>query len=296
MRYLLERSINVGSIRVVLGTGIGTVAEHVRRFGFNERAAPRDVGIALGAGGVSAVDLARGYAAFANSGMRVEPFFIERIEDSAGTVVFEAQPKLACSQCDAVALDVEEAMDTGELASSATQLYPPRNRAERIISEQNAWLVADMMGGVIRRGTGRRARSLGRSDIAGKTGTTNEGRDTWFSGFNGDIVATSWVGFNDFRPLGRGEEGASTALPMWIAFMEEALANTPENPLPMPPGIVEVRINPKNGLSAAEGNPDVIFEKFELDNIPPREPSIHSNTTNLETNDSTLIGNGEPIF
>jgi penicillin-binding protein 1A len=153
-----------------------------------------------------------------------------------------------------------------------------------------------MMEGVIRRGTGRRARALGRNDLAGKTGTTNEGRDTWFSGFNGDIVATSWVGFNDFRPLGRGEEGASTALPMWIAFMEEALAATPENPVQMPPGIVEVRINPKNGLAAAEGNPDVIFEKFAIDNVPPREPAIFSHSTNLQSNGGERTDSGEPIF
>ncbi len=296
MRYAIERSLNVASIRVVLGTGVGTVAEHVRRFGFSERAAPRDVGIALGAGGVSAIDLARGYATFANSGMKVEPYYIERIEDSSGNVVFEAEPKLACSDCNDVAIDVEAAQESGELISSATQLYPPRNRAERVISPQNAYLVADMMEGVIRHGTGRRARALGRNDLAGKTGTTNEGRDTWFSGFNGDIVATSWVGFNDFRPLGRGEEGASTALPMWIAFMEEALATTPENAIQMPPGIVEVRINPKNGLAAAEGNPDVIFEKFEIDNVPPREPAIFSHPTNLQSNGGERTDGGEPIF
>ncbi|HMB73618.1 MAG TPA: PBP1A family penicillin-binding protein, partial [Gammaproteobacteria bacterium] len=261
MRTALERSINLASIRVVLGTGVGTVAAHVRRFGFSDSAAPRDIGIALGAGGVSPVDLARGYATFANSGMRVEPYFIERIEDSAGEVVFTAQPPLACYECDDVAVDVEAALAARELVSSATQLYPPRKRAERVVSPQNAYLVADMMQGVIRSGTGRRARALGRGDLAGKTGTTNESRDTWFSGFNGDLVAASWVGFNDNRPLGRGEEGASTALPMWIAFMERALEGVPENPIQMPPGIVEARINPKNGLAAAEGNPDVIFEK-----------------------------------
>ncbi|MGD8324509.1 MAG: PBP1A family penicillin-binding protein, partial [Gammaproteobacteria bacterium] len=239
MRYALERSINVASIRVVLATGVGATAAHVRRFGFSETAAPRDVGIALGSGGVSAVDLARGYAAFANSGFKVEPYYIQRVEDADGQVIFEAEPMLACNECNDVVAAPEEL--ERELVDSATQLYPPRNRAERVISPQNAYLVADMMQGVIRRGTGARAqRELGRRDLAGKTGTTNESRDTWFAGFNGDIVATSWVGFNDYRGQG-DEEGASAALPMWIAFMGEALDGMPENPIEMPPGIVEVR-------------------------------------------------------
>ena len=295
MRYALERSINVASIRIVLDTGIGTVSSHVRRFGFSNTAAPRDVGIALGAGGVSAVDLARGYAAFANTGLRVEPYFIQRIEDGNGNVVFEARPPLACYECNDVAADIEQATAERQLVESATQLYPPRQRAERVVSPQNAYLVADMMRGVIRRGTGRRANALGRADLAGKTGTTNESRDTWFAGFNGDLVAASWVGFNDYRPLGVGEEGASTALPMWIEFMDDALDGVPENQVAMPPGIVEVRINPDNGLTAAEGNPNVIFEKFDIDHQPPRESAIYSLPGIPQTPDEAS-GGSEPIF
>ncbi len=297
MRYTLERSINVASIRVVLGTGVGTTARHVRRFGFSEMAAPRDVGIALGSGGVSAVDLARGYAAFANSGLKVEPYVVQRIEDGEGRVVFEAEPPLACYECNDVAADLDALDAERQLVDSATQLYPPRNRAERVISPQNAYLVTDMMEGVIQRGTGARARrELGRSDLAGKTGTTNESRDTWFAGFNGDLVAVSWVGFNDYREQGN-EEGASAALPMWIEFMREALAGTPENPIEMPPGIVEVRINPENGLQAAAANRNVVFEKFSIDNIPPQEPEIYISSSELETplGEGTRAGN-EPIF
>jgi penicillin-binding protein 1A len=289
MRYTLERSINVASIRVVLNTGVGTTVNHVRRFGFSETAAPRDVGIALGSGGVSAVDLARGYAAFANYGYKVEPYFIQRIEDGNGQVVFEAEPPLACYECNDVAADIETLGAEQQLVDSATQLYPPRNRAEQVISPQNAYLVADMMQGVIRRGTGARARrELGRSDLAGKTGTTNESRDTWFAGFNGDIVAASWVGFNDYRAQGR-EEGASAALPIWIYFMDEALEGVPENAIRMPPGIVEARINPESGMVAAECSTNVIFEKFMIDNVPPQEPencrrSIQQNTYDGEFN------------
>lgn len=297
MRYALERSINIASIRVVLNTGIGPTTSHVRRFGFSDTAAPRDVGIALGSGGVSAVDLATGYAAFANSGLKVDPYFIQRIEDSDGQLVFEADPALACYECNDVAADLEAAEREGILVDTATQLYPPHRRAERIVSPQNAYLVADMMAGVIRRGTGASARrALGRSDLAGKTGTTNESRDTWFAGFNGDLAAVSWVGFNDYREQG-GEEGASAALPMWIAFMEEALDGVPENPIEMPPGIVEVRINPDNGLLAAAANRNVIFEKFSIENIPPQEPEIYISSSELDAplNDGTVPGN-DPIF
>ena len=298
MRSALERSINIASIRVVLNTGIGTTTSHVRRFGFSDTAAPRDVGIALGSGGVSAVDLARGYAAFANAGFKVEPYVIQRIEDGEGQVVFEAAPVLACYECNDVAADLEAAARDRTLVDTATQLYPPRNRAEQVVSPQNAYLVADMMQGVIRRGTGARARrELGRSDLAGKTGTTNESRDTWFAGFNADVVAVSWVGFNDYREQG-GEEGASAALPMWIEFMGAALEGAPENPIAMPPGIVEVRINPGNGLQAAQSNRNVIFEKFSIDNVPEQERETYRSPAGFENfpEESDTRSNGGPIF
>ena len=120
----------------------------------------------------------------------------------------------------------------------------PEETAPRAISEANAWIITDMLRDVISRGTGQRARALGRNDIAGKTGTTNEGRDAWFSGFNPDLVATAWVGFDQERPLGRDEEGSRTALPMWIYFMREALAGVPQHRLPMPDGVVTARVTP----------------------------------------------------
>ena len=119
----------------------------------------------------------------------------------------------------------------------------PEKTAPRAISEANAWIITDLLKDVIRRGTGQRARALGRDDIAGKTGTTNDGRDAWFSGFNPDLVATAWVGYDQERPLGRDEEGSRTALPMWIYFMREALAGVPEHPVPMPDGVVTARIS-----------------------------------------------------
>ena len=126
-----------------------------------------------------------------------------------------------------------------------------------------------MMRDVIRRGTGRRARALGRPDLAGKTGTSNERRDAWFSGFNGDLVATAWVGFDQERSLGAGEEGSRTALPMWKYFMAEALRNAPDATIPRPPGIVSVRIDPRSGKVAPTGYQGAIFEIFEAGHLPP---------------------------
>ena len=299
LRRVLEQSINVAAVKVVQQTGVPTVVEHVRRFGFSNVATPRSLAIALGAGGVSPLELARGYAAFANGGYRITPYFIERIEDSTGFVLYEAKPKFACNVCDA---DEDAAIDptAGDtvLVSSVRELYPDMRKAERIISPQNAYLVTDMMQGVIRRGTGRRAQALGRTDLAGKTGTTNEDRDTWFAGFNADLVGVTWVGFNQDRPLGRGEEGARTALPMWISFMGEALASSPAHLHPQPPGIVEVRINPENGLTASERNRDFIMEKFRIDHLPPREPETfaHESEDTIRGTGTTPRPSNEPIF
>lgn len=149
------------------------------------------------------------------------------------------------------------------------QFWEDRSQAKRIITEQNAYLIYTMMQDVINRGTGRRARSLKRSDIAGKTGTSNNRRDAWFSGFNSEIVGIAWVGFdNDSRSLGAGEEGSRTALPIWIDFMTTALAGTEAAPLKQPPGIVTVRIDKNTGLLASAGANDAIFEIFRAGTEP----------------------------
>ncbi len=302
LRKVLEQSINVAAVKVVQkvvqDAGFGAVVDHVRRFGFSEVATPRSLAIALGAGSVSPVELAQGYAVFANGGYRIEPYFIQRVEDSSGQVLFAAKPRFACAECDAAqAVEAPSEPAVAGLVDSVTELYPAVRRAERIISPQNTYLVTDMMQGVIRNGTGRRARALERTDLAGKTGTTNDDRDTWFAGFNADLVAVTWVGFNDNRPLGRGEEGARTALPMWISFIGDALADSPTHLREQPPGIVEVRINPANGMSASPRNPNVVIEKFQIGHIPPREQDTFSNY------DLTDAGPGEsrrstsePIF
>ena len=160
------------------------------------------------------------------------------------------------------------ALAAGESTHGEPAPLPPAEVAPRVISAQNAYLMADMMADVIKRGTGRRALSLGRSDIAGKTGTTNEARDTWFNGFTRNLVATVWVGFDQERPLGESEEGARTALPIWIQFMREALKGVPEQPRPMPDGLVTLRISPETGTLVSAENPDGVPEMFMVDHLP----------------------------
>lgn len=273
LREALVKSLNLVSVRVLLKAGIGATIRHMRQFGFAGDALPVNPSLALGAGGVTPLDLATGYAVFANGGFKVDPYVIERIETVEGELLYQAEPRFVCTDCEPDEDDSEvlrdEAQDPAEAEPSveAEPLW-----AERVLSKENAFLVNSMMRDVVRRGTGVRAyRELQRNDIAGKTGTSNDRRDAWFSGFNGDLIATAWVGFDQERSLGAGEEGGRTALPMWIGFMGEALAGAEENSMPRPPGLVDARINPDTGLLTPADNPRGIFETFQLGTVPPME-------------------------
>jgi penicillin-binding protein 1A len=292
LREALVRSLNLVSVRVILKVGPGTTVRHLRKFGFDDEALPPNPSLALGAGGVAPIDLAAGFAVFANGGSRVPPYYIERIEDLGGDVLYSASPPLACTDCD----DAKDSSEKVDLIDDVTELYPMRLNAPRAISRQNAYLITDMMQDVIRRGTGRRALQLGRKDLAGKTGTSTNSRDTWFAGFNADLVATTWVGFDEDRPLGDREEGARTALPVWNAFMAEALAGAPEHVLPRPPGIIDVRIDPKTGLRANSATKASVFEKFNVDNLPGWEPETTSESAPSVMSGPERNQELEPIF
>jgi len=147
----------------------------------------------------------------------------------------------------------------------------PENIAPRVLEPQVAYLMSSIMRDVVKYGTGRGALKLGRNDLAGKTGTTNDQRDAWFSGYNHAMVATAWVGFDQVRPLGNRETGGRAALPMWIKFMETALAGVPERPLEQPQGLVTVRIDPKTGVLAKSGQQNAMFETFRSEYVPKRE-------------------------
>lgn len=275
LREALVNSRNLVSIRVLDRTGVPFAVDYVGRFGFPGNALPRNLTLALGSGSVTPVELAAGYAAFANGGFRVAPYFLDRIYGPTRELLFSSDPDWACSQCANQALleaadrqrqefPVETPPEVEEPPFALLELEQP----ERAVDAQNAWLMSDMMHDVVQRGTGVRARQLGRGDLAGKTGTTNDGRDTWFAGFNADLVAVSWMGFDQERPLGRGEAGASTALPMWMTFMGPALQGAPERRPPEPPGLVTARISSQSGLLARPGEPGAIFETFRAGQVP----------------------------
>ncbi len=296
LREALVKSLNLVSIRVVQRAGIGATVKHLRPFGFDDTALPANATLALGAGGVAPLNLVDGYAVFANGGYKVDAYLIDRIEDADGEVLYAASPNVACLVCeeepdpDAPAVPV--------LAESPIDLYPGTRTAQRIISPQNAYLINDMMQDVVRRGTGRAAyAALRRDDLAGKTGTSNDRRDAWFAGFNGDLVTAAWVGFDTFAPLGRNEQGAATALPMWIEFMDEALDGLSHHAMDQPPGIVDVRINPETGLVAAV-NAGSIFEKFRIDRVPEREQDATAWTPEIFLHDDERgVEQGqEPLF
>jgi penicillin-binding protein 1A len=278
LRDALARSRNLVTIRVMRQIGVGYTREYVQRFGLPAEHIPADLTAALGTAQLTPLEMADGFAVFANGGSLVKPHVIDRILAADGTVLEETDAPVACAGCGAAPppfagdppLAVPGVGADGILrAASVGGSLPapiPEALAPQAISEANAWIVTDMMRDVIRRGTGQRARALGRGDIAGKTGTTNDGRDAWFSGFNTGLVATAWVGFDQERPLGPDEEGSRTALPMWIYFMREALAGVPQRRLPMPDGVVTARIAPGPTDFGEEAPAE--FEYFLADHLP----------------------------
>src|SRR2546421_285255 len=222
------RSCNLVSIRILKELGVQTAIDYITRFGFDPKTMPRDLTLALGTLEATPLDLAAGYAVFANGGYRVGPYFIDRIEDATGKAVWQAAPRMVCTQCEQGEPPAAgAALRISDTTHGEPGPPPETPGAPRVISAQNAYLMADMMSDVIKRGTGRRALALGRGDIAGQTGTTNEARDTWFNGFTRNLVATVWVGFDQERPLGEAGEGARTALPTWMQFMRQALKGGP---------------------------------------------------------------------
>ncbi len=278
LRDALARSRNLVTIRVVRRIGVPFTREYVQRFGLPAEHIPADLTAALGTAQLTPLEIANGFAVFANGGSLVKPHVIDRILAADGSVLEATDAPVACNDCAAPPSPVTgeppafvPAVGEGgilratDIGGSLPQ-PEPEAVAPRAISEANAWIVTDMLRDVINRGTGQRARALGRNDIAGKTGTTQQGRDAWFSGYSADLVATAWVGFDQERPLGRDEEGSRTALPMWIYFMREALAGVPQRRLPMPDGVVTARVAPAEGAFGQE--PSAEFEYFLAEHLP----------------------------
>ena len=218
LRNAVAKSKNLVLVRVLQAIGPQYAQDYIARFGFDPKQHPPYLTMGLGAGSATPLQMAAAYAVFANGGYRVSPYLIARVTDARGNVLSEAKPVAA-----------------GE-------------GAERAIDPRNAFVMTTMLRDVINFGTGTRALSLGRKDLAGKTGTTNENVDAWFCGFNASIVGVSWIGFDQPRTLGANETGGVAALPIWISFMQKALKGVPEKPLSPPDGVISVRINPDTGL------------------------------------------------
>jgi penicillin-binding protein 1A len=249
--------------------GVEFLLEYIGRFGFDVARMPRNLSLSLGSGEVTPLEVVSGYAVFSNGGYRVEPYFVNRIEMANGDLVMQAEPAGVCPACPEPELDEDgEPVDLAALVTLAGEGGGPA--AKRVLDPRNAWIMNSLLQGVIKHGTGRRALQLKRPDLSGKTGTTNEQKDAWFSGFNGRVATTTWVGFDQSQPLGRLETGARAALPMWIDYMRHALDGMPETQMERPPKLVAVRIDPATGLLSGADNPNSIFEFFREEYIPKR--------------------------
>jgi penicillin-binding protein 1A len=307
LREALVRSRNLVSIRLLKEIGVRPVIDYVQNFGFTKQELPNNLTLALGSMDVTPLEVARGFAVFANGGYRVEPFYIDRIEGPAGQIVFTAEPHTVCAECAPPVIAVSEADQAKQTVVSATHVPPmplPANArrtlpAERVISPQVAFMMNDIMKDVITRGTGRRALALGRSDLRGKTGTTNGPLDTWFNGFNDSLVASVWVGFDVPAPLGEGEEGARTAVPIWLDYMREALRGVPEKPVVVPEGIIEMKVNAVTG-GKKDADLDPVFEYFRTDLLPTDEGYMGDTGVGPQSIDASSPdspqGGSDPIF
>lgn len=254
LREALARSLNLVSVRLIRGLGIDTTINHITKFGFDQTSLPSGFSLALGSAEETPLNVVTGFAVFANGGHIVEPYFIDIVKDQYDRVVLRGKTTEVCSGC-LFQLDSEN-----ERLESLS--HAPVKRAQRVISSANAYIMTDLLRGVVREGTGRRALSLNRADLAGKTGTTNDFEDAWFSGFNAEIATTVWVGFDKPADLGRNEHGSGLALPIWIDYMKTALQNVPESSLEPPDSIVTQFINAKTGEAVPEDSSDALRESF----------------------------------
>jgi penicillin-binding protein 1A len=284
LRLALTKSMNLVSVRLLRGLGPQYAVSYLERFGFSREKLPANLSLALGTASFTPIEVVSGFSVFANGGYRVEPYLITRVEDAEGNVLEQANPTLVCGECPESAVLYKDPIDDKEadekakpepaaapvsgeepLVASVTEpvagaegessvatgpALPPQidpRFAPRVISAENAFIMTTIMRDVVKQGTARRALALKRDDLAGKTGTTNEFRDAWFSGFNSNVVTTAWVGFDQPSSLGRHESGAKAALPIWIDYMRVALKDMEETELQQPEKVIALMVDPETG-------------------------------------------------
>ncbi|WP_354010581.1 penicillin-binding protein 1A [Endozoicomonas lisbonensis] len=289
LREGLYRSRNLVSIRLLREIGINRTINFLEGLGFEDGTMERNLGLALGNVSMTPLQLTTGYATIANGGYKVSPYLIDRVE-TMDEVLFRASPATACPECEdlpdnpeeqtAAQTEISEAgsgsaivLAQGDQNHNVVDLTGERDTqritpAEQVMDPRVNYIINDIMNDVIWKGTGRRAQVLKRRDIGGKTGTTNDSKDAWFVGFNPEVLTSVWVGMDDYTTLGRWEYGANAALPIWIDFMKVALDGKPEQRLPQPEGMVTLRIDPKTGRLARQGDNDAIFEIFRQEKAP----------------------------
>ena len=311
LREALVKSRNLVSIRVLQELGIPRAVGYARRFNFEERSLPRNLSLALGSGDMTPLQLASAYMIFANGGYAVQPRFIEKIVDSNGEIVYQSavvqhceideecaeieKQNIGITEVENIAVvdesgEEDKILEINAVAAGNNERFtgipaaPLVLPAKRVIDERNAFIMRSIMGEVIDRGTARRAKELGRSDLAGKTGTTNDLYDAWFTGFNSELVATAWVGYDEQQSMGPKESGGRAALPMWVDYMAVALEDVPEDDLIQPEGIATVRIDKKTGKLATPGAAGSYFEYFREENIPTdyAEPFANAQPSTLQ--------------
>ncbi len=310
LRQALYQSRNLVSIRVLNNIGIPEAIRGMDRYGFDTSQLPRDLSLALGSYALTPLQVATGYAVFANGGYKVDPFLVEKVISVEGEIIHEAAPLTVCRKCaddtpeestederppaeeidtDLAATAAASSLETAPDGVAATLQEEQRKlpQAPKVLDDQVAYIIDSMLRDVVQKGTGKRAKVLKRNDLAGKTGTTNGPRDAWFSGYTGHIVTTTWLGFDQNLLLGNNEFGGSAALPIWINFMRTALKGVPETVRQQPDGLVTVRINPKTGKRAKPGDRNAIFEIFRSGNLPSvAEAGIGSGESDSANNEA----------
>ena len=318
LRKALKLSMNLVSVRLLRSVGIAHALIYLQRFGFDINNLPRNLSLALGTASLTPKEVARGFAVFANGGYLVEPYLILRIEDADHNIIETANPTIVCRTCPgtyqidkAILKRGKEAQKkdepkTEDKDKEKTDKQPAKiepivvkkedekqkqgpRYAPRVITPANAYIMTSIMKDVIRSGTAAKAGVLKRSDLAGKTGTTNDFRDAWFSGFNMALATTVWVGFDDPKPLGSGEAGSRAALPIWINYIETIKKELPEKELKIQIGVVRALINKETGKPTTEDDPEGMWEYFVSGTVPNKDDA----TTPDIAGDGTKSGDGD---
>lgn len=255
LRKALAKSKNLVSIRLLQEIGLGYALNYAKRFGFKERTLPRDLTLTLGTGSATPLEMATAYSSFANGGYKINSHFIRKILDRNGKVIFENKPITVCVDC---ALSNSPDTEVSQIA-------------QRIMKPYVYYQITSMLQSVAQNGTGARSNSLGRKDLGGKTGTTDDQKDAWFCGFSPTKVAVVWVGFDQIKPLGKKETAASAALPVWIDFMKTELKDTKQQILLPPRGLINVQLDAETGMPPNEFTLETVTEALIPNQIPTEE-------------------------